>query len=558
MVYQGLPLAGGDRETSMPLFEQMVERYLASTEVREWLFDRNPKQIRHTGMLDSFSYACMYYPPSFQPYGDGPYPLPKPFLDLGDFLVCHRLHDGFALGTLFNKNENHALSAVRDSMLKNSNLSSRPRARNFAIDLRLQHMEIIEFVWMDDDSLIIACRCLHPSTKAPEKGQVLSGDILYYPQLAPTQSIDVIPLMRMTLGEEPALCQFCGSVGVGTCRHPPSCKIRANSPHSFTWSKHSLNSFKSFGSMQNSQLSHVVAQSWPEYAKRMFRIDQVGDFFCKWYQRSPCRTTLVPSVTQRHPTPYQLVSGKKKDTLDLVSLYVQRLRLLQGTVSADLRLEAPLPLANPNQQLNPISNSNIQQVNDDHQHSSDTLSDILGPCVSVESFPLLRYTGARIQDSVPSIGHDSFSSSLTFPSVQLVPKPSTDEEIGDFFSDEYPENPGLSPPSVDASEQASSTGDQVDRSPPRAVVKYHDVSSGNRKERLNHFMSHYVQDNRCMQCEKTFSKRSNLVRHINTRHFNLKPFQCERCSKRFGHSNHLRRHMYKLHALNDQGALQVL
>lgn len=525
---------------STPLFEPMMKRYLASPVVRDWLFDPNSKLIHHSNIPGSFSYACMYYPPSSIPVGPGPYPLPKPFLDIGDFVVCQRLVDGIALGTLFNKNENHALCAVRDSMLKDSNLSSRPRARNFAIDLRVQYMEIVEFAWMDDYSLIIACRRLHASPDVPEKSVLLSADVLIFPPVAPGDTIDTIflaPLLRMTLSEDPALCQLCGLEGVGLCRCPPSCKIRAPSRKPSLSSSTAHCNFDEISEKQNPRLAQIAAQTWPDYSKRMFSFNQVGNFFCNWYKRSPCGSILVPLITPRHPIPYQLVSGQKRDTFDLIALYTQRTFLNESAVSYDQRLTisfpSPTAVQDEHLQLSSYEGGADRLINYGAPSSSHTLVDLLEPNTSVGSLPQLSSTSMLLPGNSSASEKD-----------QMSLKNQLDEELNNNNNNKN----RSTAISMTKSHAPKNEDDDDDTKPVRRIVKYHDVSLLNKKERLNHFMGQYVVDNRCIQCEKTFSKRSNLVRHIDTKHFGLRPFQCDKCSKRFGHRNHLRRHVAKLHA----------
>lgn len=490
-----------DATAGKPLFESMRDHYLSTPEVRDWLFQRDNRTVPNGGLLDmAFSYACMYYPPPFVPKGEAPYPLPKPFLDLGDFLVCQRLHNGIALGTLFNQNENHALSAVRDSMLSSPKLSSRPRARNFAVDLRVKHLEILEFAWMDDDSLIVACRRLQPSPHAPDSSTVLSADLIFFPVLHPLDTLSDPPLLRMTLSEKAATCQFCGVTGVKACKCPPSFKIRAaSSPYSTLPVFPVLPSSSSNASIyadvdeesyvqQDPAVLRMALHSWPRYARNMFKLNEVGAFFCSWFVRSPDGTSLVPSYTHRHPVPYQFVTGNKNDTLMLASVYVKRLSMAQRTMCADLRLLTPPPAS------------------------------------------------------------ESMISTTTLPSAQST------SENGCSHSKKItnlsPSTPPLSEPEHLLIDEGEDNVDPVKPPTPpnRMRAKMSDAAEHAKKERLKQFMAENVLNNRkCIPCNKTFSKRSNLVRHIETGHFALRPFQCQACPKRFGHSNHLRRHIEKLH-----------
>lgn len=476
-----------------PLFESMSDHYLSNPQVRDWLFQREPHTVSNTSMLDmAFSYACMYYPPPFVPKGDAPYPLPKPFLDLGDFLVCQRLHNGIALGTLFNQNENHALSSVRDSMLSSPKLSSRPRARRFAVDLRVKHLEIVEFAWMDDDSLIVACRRLQPSPESPETAMVLAADLLFFPVLPPDDTLTNPPLMRMTLSEKPAFCKFCGITGIKICKCLPSFKTRAlPSPykhHPASSSSSLISDDDDTYQLKDEHVLRVALQSWPEYAKSLFKLNDVGTFFCSWFVRSPDGKTLVPSYNPSHPIPYQFVTGSKSDTMRLTSVYVKQLQMAQRTFTADLRLKpAPQPDS---------VNSTITFPSSLHTDEQATL------------YPK--------QDKSPT-----WSAS---PSIDPIP------EVVE----------AIQPKMIEAAKVSTRP------SLMREMMSETDLLMKN--ENLKKFMKESVLDDlKCVPCNKKFSKRSNLVRHIETIHLRLKLFQCDTCRKKFGYRNHLRRHIGKLH-----------
>lgn len=544
--------------TGTRLFEPMMHRYLASSQVRDWLFTREPHPLQHSATLSTaFSYACMYYPPTFVPATEGDaYPLPKPFLDLGDFIVCQRLHDGIALGTLFNPNETHALAPVRDSMMSTTpKLSCCPRARNFAVDLRVKHLEIVEFAWMDDDSLIVACRRLHMSPQIPDKPLVLSADLLFYPVLPSNlDHINDPPLLRMTLAEHPAMCHFCGSMGVEVCRCPPSCKVRlqtaAEKPHHSRFPS----AFAPFDSspadcddpavklslsnchlqQQDPRVLQNALQCWPSYAERIFRVNQVGTFFCNWFQRSPCGTTMVPSYAHRHPIPYQFITGTRTDTLLLTSMYVKKLRLHERTIRSEMRLT--IPGASP-------CSSDV--TNDGHTNCASRYSDHTLPhiepeaSISLDSFPTTAGVTCSIQLSSGafSVRDDVSRNRSRFGSGSGQNERTNSNSDGDTTAVAVVA-------SVGNDEQES----QADDDTLNGSVRNGGVVGQVERERLKKFMNQNVVDSRrCVPCAKLFSKRSNLVRHIVTKHFEIKPYQCEACRRRFGHRNHLRRHEEKLH-----------
>ena len=47
----------------------------------------------------------------------------------------------------------------------------------------------------------------------------------------------------------------------------------------------------------------------------------------------------------------------------------------------------------------------------------------------------------------------------------------------------------------------------------------------------------------CQSCDKIFNLRSNLFRHLKTVHDKIKSFVCDQCGKKFGRNGHLTRHM---------------
>ena len=53
----------------------------------------------------------------------------------------------------------------------------------------------------------------------------------------------------------------------------------------------------------------------------------------------------------------------------------------------------------------------------------------------------------------------------------------------------------------------------------------------------------------CPYCEKSFQFRNDYLGHLNSKHFNLRPYVCKFCSKSFPYSQSLRRHMLTLHEI---------
>uniref|UniRef100_A0A1I8PE34 Protein krueppel n=1 Tax=Stomoxys calcitrans TaxID=35570 RepID=A0A1I8PE34_STOCA len=55
------------------------------------------------------------------------------------------------------------------------------------------------------------------------------------------------------------------------------------------------------------------------------------------------------------------------------------------------------------------------------------------------------------------------------------------------------------------------------------------------------------EENRCQQCDRTFSRYNHLLRHMLT-HSDEKPHTCKFCSKGFSRSDHLQKHIQSIHA----------
>lgn len=494
--HTGIPTAPVTTRDDGKLFEKMMVRYMKSQFVQDFLFDRYEKNGHPSNFSKSFSYACVYYPSAANSSSSTSHQLPTPFLDVGDFLIYHHVDSSIALGTINNLHETHTLTSIRDAACRNISpqpiLSTKPRVRNFAIDLDAPGMELLEFSWMQDDSLIVACRRLYHSPHAPHKPHVLSADLLFFPVLSELHTLlSVVPLFRVLLNETPALCQFCGSVGVSVCRCHPSCKIRApfdsvdiGVDYDPDQDPDNLNNFYTGVSVSN-------------YSSRIANLNHSGAFFAQWYKRSAGGTKLVPTITPRHPVPYRFITGNKTDTLRLITLYLQKISFSKSSAANELRLNSP-PAAT--------------DATEKHQYHH-------------------KKDGALVHYAT---GNTS-SRATPLPTSQEV----NEDQVYQSSSSGSSEEPNKSNTGEIEQHTKLTSGNT------RNVSAYNTYI--NKKDRLKEFMSMHVRDIRCLPCEKTFSKRSNLVRHIETKHFELKPFECDKCNRKFGHSNHLRRHIAKLH-----------
>lgn len=342
------------------LFQDYVQRYFAVEEVKRWLLARVSKPVTYAEELHtSLSYACMYFPPSHAP-PRYPYTLPPPFLDTGDVLLYQRVFGTIAVGSLYNKNEKHALALLRDSMRRTRRLSTRPKSRKFAVDLAAEALEIIEFAWMEDDSLIVACRKLQipeSDTYNMQSQLVLTADLLFYDVLS-VHEFPETPLLRMTLNEKPTICVFCGAHGFSTCscsssfkrRVPSSYLVKINHPRSAPgaiqqYQAPNYSSAKDLslyrarpeeGLPTGPMAAHLT--TWHSYTDRIFSINQSGSFFVRWYHRMPGSNRLSLWLKPKHPIAYQFVCGTRQQTLQLCSLYIKHMRLCGNAYAADARL----------------------------------------------------------------------------------------------------------------------------------------------------------------------------------------------------------------------------
>jgi len=70
------------------------------------------------------------------------------------------------------------------------------------------------------------------------------------------------------------------------------------------------------------------------------------------------------------------------------------------------------------------------------------------------------------------------------------------------------------------------------------------------KDNLNRHINtiHLKQQNfKCEHCESAFGQKCGLKTHINTVHLNQKNFSCEHCDKTFGYKGHLKSHINTVH-----------
>eukprot|EP00178_Gracilaria_changii_P014375 TRINITY_DN40553_c0_g1_i1.p1 TRINITY_DN40553_c0_g1~~TRINITY_DN40553_c0_g1_i1.p1 ORF type:complete len:641 (+),score=114.61 TRINITY_DN40553_c0_g1_i1:131-1924(+) len=581
------------------LASHMLAHYLAVPGVRDWLLNRNAAPSANSLPLrTAFSYACMYYSPATAPRTPPPYALPEPYLDFGDVLLWQHVYDGIAVGNLYNKKERHALAHVRDSVLHSTRLSSRPCTRNFAADLRVDHLEIVEFAWMSDDSLIIACRRLHKPAAAHHNRLVLSCDLICYDVLpSAQQSLLSSPLLTIVLRERATVCQFCGVRGIEQCACPPSFKSRA--PAHAERTSFAYRSASSQLSLHPPPNSERLIEAWLAFCKRLFTFAQSGSFFVEMYRHThDARTKLFYSPL--HPVPYQFVCGDRSETLQLLSLYVRRVRLCQKLLMAEARLQGA------QQQLLQYDGSAERGGIDKASNARHTQQDRRVPAHYGASHA--SYAPRDTQHGVvPYVVEQQFLMQLEHDVLLgrlsddgSSPSPSTTVTGNSRTSSVHDGGGGTAVNSADADVSSALLAALTARSDgaaaggvPTAVAAASSVAgvdahlavwngsggggangdgalqTGAAEQRngnahtdteVRRYITCDAQNvPACRKCGHRFQKRGNLIRHIQAVHLKLKPFMCTLCSARFGYKTHLKRHQQKHQraALDDVARFQV-
>eukprot|EP00177_Eucheuma_denticulatum_P005644 GFKZ01010277.1.p1 GENE.GFKZ01010277.1~~GFKZ01010277.1.p1 ORF type:complete len:775 (+),score=51.53 GFKZ01010277.1:23-2326(+) len=590
------------------LFQHFLPRYINHPAVSAFLMDDNqpPLPPDASNLASSLSYACMYYPPTSLPRSrSAPYPMPQPFLDFGDFMLCDNVYDGIAVGHLYNHKDEHPLALIREKIMRGSHLSKAPKARKFAADLSMTNLEIIEFAWLADHSLIIACRRLDHVNGIMENQLVLSGDLLFY-DVIPRGLAPDVPLLRMTFAEKPAICQFCGTRGIKTCACPSSFKMRAPSASSVP----SPYSHSAFPNSQDTDLQLVPPgplagrlATWDCYARRIFNVSTAGSFFVNWYKRTPDSSRMKLFMSPENPISYQFVCGTRKQTMALAAMYVKRISLCERACTYDARLYG----ANPGTQQDEImfdttaqgkpvellltknarSGSDFRQVR--QAPSANTYYPVLprSPVVddlysasadsssSGVSLGNIDEPSSNYADVLDDVQHEPIEPGegpipagavgirqvdcdrmVPFSSPQMIESSApfeTDSQIvatrnslysDILFDDLAPISPQNDVDVIGGEETRAARELPTEKrkpTPPRNRGPRLTLSTTSRE--IQQYMTVDASNiPTCKQCGSSFPKRGNLARHIQTVHLKLKPFQCRHCPASFGYKNHLKRH----------------
>lgn len=567
------------------LFQQYIERYFGVPEVQRWLLTREAAPAEDALAFErSLSYACLYYPPSAVPRGQFPYPPPAPFLDTGDFLLCQKVYSNIAVGSLFNNNEEHALATLRDSVTRSNRLSRRPRSRKFAADLSVDSLEIIEFAWMDDDSLIVACRKLdRPATAGANINAdlVLTGDLLFY-DVIPPSAVPSTPMLRMTLNEKPAICAFCGSRGIASCTCPSSFKSRAPCGQVVPVSPpHDMPDEIDFADGPPTHDRAGALSSWHNYTKRIFSINQAGSFFVHWYKREANARSMRLWLTPPNPISYQFVCGTRQQTLQLTSSYVKRMKLCNVGRGADTRLYHNLSRGADIGMLMDKSNHVVEMppycTETEQMHDGGSGGGDYGDSAS-------RVREDRYQDQHQRFGFavtdstahgmlisniSNFSYDSAGPHLTSGWQPAQSNVYDNSSNMLFAAAPGVCPDEV-ANTSVLSSDYSVGVVPATHVgaspctlpggLEYDDErddqnmgrDSIDGKAQQDEVLQYLTQNANgtpaCGACGKNFLKKANATRHIANVHLKRKPFRCNQCDHSFGYRSHLVRHQESRHS----------
>jgi uncharacterized Zn-finger protein len=73
------------------------------------------------------------------------------------------------------------------------------------------------------------------------------------------------------------------------------------------------------------------------------------------------------------------------------------------------------------------------------------------------------------------------------------------------------------------------------------------IEETNRSEDMDQIKGSAKNNQECVICSKNFVSNQNLMRHVQTVHKKIKPFQCNLCLKTFCENCYLKRHIKTVH-----------
>lgn len=563
------------------LFEIMMPRYINLPTIRNWLMNRTPPPSQNSQNLKSFSHTSSYHPPPPATATPRSNPLPTSIQDNADLLLCHTVFDGVAIGTLTCQNNPHPFTQLRDNILSTSTLSHRPLARNFAVDLRASHLEILEFSWMQDSSLIISCRRIHHPALS-HNNLVLSADVQFFDAIPPNAAVGV-PLLYMALQETSLSC-------------PSS---RNNSPSTFFDDLSNCASITETPEFPMGLTTHSIT-AWQQYTNRFFSCSQSGKFLVHFYHRKrDHRTPLV--LTSSHPILYHFSIGQKCENLNIHNLYARNLPACHPHFTPHTKLSRTSTLTNNNSSSlsHPFPSNNNSDGTKFIETQICSGNDYLPSCLSSNGLDKIETTvpgpSGISTDNLESIKTSSSSPSQTSAAfegyhqlaniVDAYGEPLTDPGISDVIG--YPNTltnissvssllghntgdyliksdtkkdpiervkpevtsvlPALSDQKIHVMDNvyhawAPENEKSVTKTPEKPKTQPKVTLSTNDRELQLYMTVDASKIPSCKKCGHSFPKRGNLARHIQTVHLNRRPFQCSHCPMRFGYKNHLKRH----------------
>lgn len=462
-------------------------------------------------------------------------------------------YDGIAIGYLFSRNNlygQYALAQTRDS-IGITGLSNTVTCRKFATDLRRgQGKEYMEFGWMDDGSLIIACRRLDPGGELG--GLVLTGELLFYDKPEGFLGFGVGRLLRMMcLTEKKDLgCGFCKARGVEGCGCPPGWKGRGNGMGNGADVVGGADGLLGGDHVIPGQADVLQncseASTWSNYVQRVFSLRQSGSFTVRWWKAkgSPLvgpgsagggagTNDLDFFIEVRRAISYDFVCGSDADTSALIGLYLAQ----REHHSQMCRNEARFALGGSSQEL-------LMDVSSVHDMQNDSNN---GDIVYDTSLPPTSYI-KELQDSPIS-------------SARSSPRPDEVAVYDDMEEDECTNavaeivrSCGFGPTNIPEDDQGASSSlssAELSRIVGGAPDAREEMSTDPKRtgqgrsllaERKYSFPTSPEGRPMCPMCGRDFPKPGNVKRHIQTVHENQRPYRCDECGKRFGHKTHRDRH----------------
>lgn len=239
-------------------------------------------------------------------------------------MLFQRMYGTFAVGRLYNARQDHGLAQLRESVGR-TGLSTRVVVRHFAVDLSADAVEVMEFAWMADASLVVNCRRLRPPIDGVhvEGRLAMNGDVLFFGVQGGGSLFPDLPFRTLSMFERVFTCARCGSFqprncgceGGGTWRVGAEDE-RGGGVSGVTQAIHAENIGGS------GKVLRPEATSLANFTGRMHNIDQTGSVFARWFKPVPTSRTMQSFYETDMPIPYRVVSGSRQQTVDLSCMFM--------------------------------------------------------------------------------------------------------------------------------------------------------------------------------------------------------------------------------------------